>query len=446
MPDLDALYRSIVDDAFGFTVVLGTDARVAFVSSSVHAHLGYDRDALVGMSGADFIHPDDLDRALMMIAGSAVWGAPQGNAQFRLRHADGSWHGFDVTASEVSDGTDTYLAVSCLPIDYQRATDEVLRHLLHDAGRAEALRSVLDVFSWELNDASVAIAWQELEPTTGEPTPHAVSTGLPDALSGLRSPPGSPWTVARETGEPVLDLDGSTLGDSLRELARACGRGGVWVVPVHDRASGVPALITVWTRANGPRPDGHAYGMQLATTYVELILRWTTGVDRLRAALRRDPLTGLGNRRALFDVLERGERNGALLYCDLDRFKPINDAHGHAAGDQVLAQVGRRIGATVRAGDLAVRAGGDEFVVLAYGADHAAAAALAERIRTAVAEPIVVAEHPELGQVEVGVTLGITIGIAVSAEPMTEATLADADHALMAAKGTHRGSVGWHQR
>lgn len=442
MPDLDALYRSIVDDAFGFTVVLGTDARVAFVSSSVRAHLGYERDDLTGVSGADFIHPDDLDRALMMIAGSAVWGAPQGNAQFRLRHADGSWHGFDVTASEVTDGTDSYLAVSCLPIDYQRATDEVLRHLLNDAGRAEALRSVLDVFSWELNDASVAIAWQEADPASGEITAQAVSTGLPDALAGLRAPPGSPWAVARETGEPVLDLDGSTLGDSLRELARACGRGGVWVVPVHDRRSGVPALITVWTRANGPRPDGHAYGMQIATTYVELILRWTTGVDRLRAALRLDPLTGLGNRRALFDVLERGERNGALLYCDLDRFKPINDAHGHAAGDRVLAQVGRRIGATVRSGDLAVRAGGDEFVVLAYGADHAAAAALADRIRTAVEQPLQLDEHPELGEVSVG----ITIGIAVSPEPMSEATLADADHALMAAKGTHRGSVGWHQR
>jgi diguanylate cyclase (GGDEF)-like protein len=264
-----------------------------------------------------------------------------------------------------------------------------------------------------------------------------VSTGLPDALGGLRPPAGSPWAVARATGEPVLDLDGSLLGAPLLELARACGRGGLWVVPVDDRATGVPALVTVWTRRDGPRPDGHAYGMEIATTYVELILRWTHGVARLRAAALRDPLTGLGNRKALFDALEGDPAGGALLYCDLDRFKPINDAHGHAAGDRVLAQVGRRIGATVRAGDLVTRAGGDEFVVLACGADRSAAAALAERIRTAVEQPIAVGD----GEVQVGVT----IGIALHPTAMSEATLAEADHALMAAKGAHRGSVGWHQ-
>jgi diguanylate cyclase (GGDEF)-like protein/PAS domain S-box-containing protein len=435
--DLDALYRSLVDDAFGFTVALATDGEVAFVSRSVTAHLGYDRAELVGTAVADFVHPDDLDRALMMIAGSAVWGAPRGNAAFRLRHRDGSWHAFDVTASEVTDGEHRYLAVAALPVDYQRATDEVLRRLLADAGRAEALRSVLDVFSWELNDAAVAIAWREVDPTTGDPTDHVVSTGLPDALTGLRPPAGSAWAMARETGKPVLDLQGSTLSPQLAELALACGRGGLWVVPVHDRATAVPALVSVWARRDGPRPDGHAWGMEMATTYVELILRWTQGVDQLRAAAMLDPLTGLGNRKALFDALEGGDWSGALLYCDLDRFKPINDDHGHAAGDRVLAQVGRRIGATVRAGDLVARAGGDEFVVLARHADRAAAAALAERIRTAVEQPISLAGD----QLQVGVT----IGIALDATVMTEATLADADHALMAAKGARRGSVAWHE-
>ena len=427
----DALYRSLVDDAFGFTVAIADDFTIAFVSRSAARHVGYEPEELRGEAMADHVHPDDLERALLLVGGWSDWGAPQGNATFRVRSKDGGWISFDVTAAQVHDGEQHYLAVYSVPVDYQHATDEVLRRLLDGAGRREALEPVLDVFSWKINDAKVAIAWSD----DGEHIEH-VSTDLPPRLSGLDWPDDGPWARARATGEPFLDL-GRPMGcPELEAEAVAAGRGGVWIVPVADPASGVPATVTLWSRLDGPRPDGHAYGMSIATTYIELILRWTHQVALLNAAARRDPLTGLGNRKALFDALGTGGVGGALLYCDLDRFKPVNDLHGHAAGDQVLAEIAARIRSAVRSTDLVARAGGDEFVVLAHGAGAEQAAALAERICAAVDQPIEVSGEP--------VRIGITIGVAMDPDDLTESTLAHADAALMSAKVADRGSVRWH--
>ena len=137
----DALYRSLVDDAFGFTVAIRSDFTMAFVSQSVWKHVERTADSLTGESVADFLHPDDLERALLLMSGWTNHGAPNGMAGFRLKHADGSWLSFDVTASHVTDGVEAFLAVYCSPVDYQKATDEVLSRLLRGAGRAEALRS-----------------------------------------------------------------------------------------------------------------------------------------------------------------------------------------------------------------------------------------------------------------------------------------------------------------
>ncbi len=93
--------------------------------------------------------------------------------------------------------------------------------------------------------------------------------------------------------------------------------------------------------------------------------------QRTRFEAERDPLTQLLNRRAgerlLRMTIERTARDGsqcALFMIDLDRFKPINDIHGHEAGDRVLVEVARRLGDSVRKDDLIVRWGGDEFVIL----------------------------------------------------------------------------------
>ncbi|MEZ5202901.1 MAG: sensor domain-containing diguanylate cyclase [Acidimicrobiales bacterium] len=424
------LLASIVNDAYLFTVVLRPDFTIAFVSEGVRRHLGHDPATVVGDSVVGYLHPEDLERALLHLSGYEHYGAPGGTNTFRFRSTDGAWLGFDLTAATVHDGDDELFAVYCTPLDYQQATDRVLHRLLAGADRPTALTPVLDVISWEVNDASVAIAWTEADGRR-----QTVSTGLPDELTGLVSHSADPWGRARRTREPVLSADQGALDPTQRAIAADHRRGGVWVVPVEDPSSPEPALITVWTRAGGPRPDGHAYGVTIATAYVDLILRWTDQLDQLAHAARRDPLTGLANRRDLFERLEAGGGRGALLFCDLDHFKPVNDAHGHHAGDEVLRQIARRLEATIRGSDVVARTGGDEFVVLAPDIDLEQAAALAQRIRTAVAQPVDLEGHT--------VQVGVTIGVAYADDVLTEATLAGADQALTKAKARDRGTVRW---
>ena len=131
-----------------------------------------------------------------------------------------------------------------------------------------------------------------------------------------------------------------------------------------------------------------------------------------------DPLTQLPNRRLLLDRLQqaitacsRNEREGALLFIDLDNFKVLNDTLGHDKGDLLLQQVAQRLSASVREGDTVARLGGDEFVVMLEGLDPSPeeaapqAKAVGEKILAALNQPYQLAEHPHHSTPSIGVTL-----------------------------------------
>ena len=162
----------------------------------------------------------------------------------------------------------------------------------------------------------------------------------------------------------------------------------------------------------------------------------------LRTLAFEDRLTGLANRRFLDAYVERHREAGsgdaalAVLYLDLDGFKPVNDRHGHPVGDAVLGEVGVRLTRCVRDGDLAARIGGDEFAVvlaLGDGATPRRALEVAGRIIDSLAAPI-----PVNGM---EIRIGCSVGIALW--PMDHGDLAGvlrlADQALYAAKRAGRG-------
>ncbi|HET6211809.1 MAG TPA: diguanylate cyclase, partial [Micromonosporaceae bacterium] len=157
-----------------------------------------------------------------------------------------------------------------------------------------------------------------------------------------------------------------------------------------------------------------------------------------------DPLTGLLNYRSLRESLrrevERANRFGRMLgvlVLDLDRFKEVNDSHGHAAGDAVLAEFAQRIRGVIREVDLAFRQGGEEFVVLLPETDAAGAVVVAERVGAVIrSAPIVVDAGP--GTVPIGVTVSVGIAVYPDHGYSGQQVLEAADDALYAAKGAGR--------
>lgn len=220
------------------------------------------------------------------------------------------------------------------------------------------------------------------------------------------------------------------------------------------------ALVANWAIATGNGPvalatqsvDGQS------VTLLQVLLAITAGSAYVIAALvddladrrdverslwhqaHHDQLTGLPNRQLLQqrvgEALQRqaGREGGvALIVCDLDDFKVVNDGLGHQAGDAVLLEVARRLRAAVREDDVVARLGADEFVVVLEAADDEIVANLTDRLLRVVPDPY---DLPDGQQVVVGVTIGVA---ASAANHDAEALLRDADATLYHAKRQGRG-------
>ncbi|MDF2998342.1 MAG: hypothetical protein K0R27_3979 [Xanthobacteraceae bacterium] len=168
---------------------------------------------------------------------------------------------------------------------------------------------------------------------------------------------------------------------------------------------------------------------------------FNTMVTQLEGLAYHDRLTGLGNRRLLERYLANATRTRvagpfAVLAIDLDEFKPVNDAFGHRAGDEVLAEVAERLTANATEADLVVRLGGDEFIVVLHES-RADSARIADRLRDAVARPYLV----DNAEVNIGCCIGLAFVEPGSAIPGPVEMLDRADEALYEAKRGGRSRV-----
>jgi len=133
-------------------------------------------------------------------------------------------------------------------------------------------------------------------------------------------------------------------------------------------------------------------------------------VDRLTHQAMHDPLTSLPNRVLFADRVRvaSGRRESgsfAVIFIDLDNFKPINDTYGHTAGDQVLVEVSRRLETRLREGDTLARLGGDEFAVLCEDTDEESARLVAERVIAAFERPFAIGDHSVLQAASIGLAI-----------------------------------------
>jgi diguanylate cyclase (GGDEF)-like protein len=170
---------------------------------------------------------------------------------------------------------------------------------------------------------------------------------------------------------------------------------------------------------------------------------------RMEELALRDPLTGLLNRRAAKERASAGlalaQRQGTpygVALIDVDGFKLVNDAHGHAAGDRVLVAISQALTAAVRISDDVARWGGEEFLVLLPDTDEAAACQACERLRAAIEANAVPAEDGTSTQIRVTVSVGVASAEAREDRPAVfEDLLKTADQALYLAKEDGRNRI-----
>ncbi|WP_176442463.1 sensor domain-containing protein [Noviherbaspirillum humi] len=248
------------------------------------------------------------------------------------------------------------------------------------------------------------------------------------------------YSEAELIGKTVVDITApDSVPHTLEAVARLAAGGPDFVIEKQYRRKD-GTLMWATSSVNAMRgADGDYQG--LVAIVVDITDR-KMAEARVRHASLHDTLTGLPNRAMLFEyashLLPHNRRTGqraAVLFIDLDRFKPINDTHGHEAGDQVLREVAARLAASLRAEDIVIRLGGDEFIVLLQDIHDAIEAA--EVTRHAVAR---ISTPYHVG--ELALSLSASVGISLFPEDGQDidTLISHADLAMYQAKQAGRNN------
>jgi diguanylate cyclase (GGDEF)-like protein len=265
----------------------------------------------------------------------------------------------------------------------------------------------------------------------------------------LRALPGMRLESCERLDEALARVANGTYDCALLDLSLPDAQGLESVEQLRVAAPDLPLVVLTGNSDESLALRAMQFGAQdyLAKDEVDartLARSLRYAIERQRAELRiqhlalHDPLTGLANRRLFGERLEqalaRRARNGgdvAVLFADLDGFKSVNDAYGHAAGDELLCQVAGRLQLAVRTTDTVGRLGGDEFAVLCENVgSERTAAAVAERIIHAIESPFVVDD----GRARVELSLSIGLACAEGEDAIGADLLRRSDAAMYAAK------------
>jgi diguanylate cyclase (GGDEF)-like protein/PAS domain S-box-containing protein len=377
------------------------DGTLVYVSPGVTRVFGYTVADVLSAKAWSFVHLDDLQAARAAYLDVAAEGGSR-TVLLRLLASDGDWRWAEVTATNM---TDTALGgVGCTVRD---VTEEV------DGGRSARpsdaqYRRLADT----AEEGILAVA------ASGR-TLYANSTmasilGLP--LRAVYDAPVGDLLQPAE-GEPAVPSP-DTHGISRYEIGYAHPEGTqrrLWVVtsplaPIDGDEDGSFALVSDVTAARATEAE-------------------------LRQAALTDPLTGLPNRTLLLDRLDHALRvqtsSTAVVLLDLDRFQLVNQAQGHAVGDNLLIAVAERLTKAAQPGDTVARFGGDEFVVVREDTDDRQALDLAGELLSQLAQPFDLGDEP--------IHLSASAGIASSPPTSAAELLRYAGAAMHSAKQDGRG-------
>jgi diguanylate cyclase (GGDEF)-like protein/PAS domain S-box-containing protein len=382
------------------------------VSGAMSEILGWSADELLGRRSLDFVHPGDhplaIDNWMEMLADPG----PSRRVRQRLKHKDGSWVWFEITNNNLLEDPDH----SCVVAEMVDISDEMAAQ--------EALRAREQL----LNRLAEAIPVGLFQIDTEGGIVYT-NDRLHEILGVERSP-----TVEAQLATIVPD-DCPTLERAIAEVLERGSHADIEVACLRPGDADF-RYCTIGFRALR-HDDGAISGAIACVADVtdSALLR-----EQLKFRASFDELTGCHNRASIMAALEADierdpvQAERAVMFVDLDRFKAINDRHGHAAGDELLRRVARLLRESMRENDLVGRTGGDEFLVICPdvgGAERAVG--LAERLAEALRDGIR-AEADEL-------CCSVSIGVAWSSGNTSDADtlVAAADAAMYQAKRAETG-------
>ncbi len=268
---------------------------------------------------------------------------------------------------------------------------------------------------------------------------------LVQQLDGLPLTAGAPPCAAAAAGGRVTiaGIDTEDWAPTIRKIAQDRELRSCWSVPIRSGGDNeVLGTFNIYCPDTEPPTPQEIGSLERAAQTAGIAIQKKRAEDRLGYLAHRDALTGLPNRILLQDRLHhaivhagRRQLHLGVLYADLDRFKHVNDTLGHAAGDQLLMTVARRLEESVRNVDTVARQGGDEFVVILEDmVKEEDVSDIAQKILTALAQPLVI------GQSEVFVTASIGVSVYPRDGKDPGALLKNADVAMYRAKEKGRNN------
>ena len=403
------LARALVAYSSDGLVVVDPDGTLRFASPAAERMLGYGPGETFGRNVFDLVHPDDQVSALEGFEStmSSADSRPLPTL-VRLRKADGSWLQTEIIGTNYLDDEDVRgLMINVRDVERSMRTEAALRE------------------SEEHHRLIVELAREGVWTIDADGRTTFANRAMAEMLDTT-----------------VTEMLESSMFDYMDEDAKAHAepnpdRRHAGAVEEHDFRLTTKHGRSVWARMNTSPITDHSGSYRGAIALVTDITERRVLEQRLAADARRDALTGVGNRNALFETLGArlaGDGLVAVLYIDLDGFKRVNDDFGHTVGDEVLRTVAARLCGAVRAGDVVTRVGGDEFVVVSdtIEGEHEAFA-LGCRVRDMLGRPIGFATN----QIEVGASVGIAFANGTDADNL----LSEADRALYRAKRSGRGLV-----